>query len=150
MMSLLSTLSTLIRYVATEPDMSAFVKIGRDIIVGKGFAAKHWSGAVIFGREAIYICPNATQTAVMQGLDSGAMAAAGILGGALGGLIAGAVAGATKKNLASQANWKRQVIDLCDLPTEVRENPDWPLRERKRPVILLTRESVDKIERRGG
>src|SRR5258706_6977469 len=67
--------------------MKHHAKIGRDIIVGKGWGAKHWSGPVVFGRDAIYICPNASQAALIQGWDSGA-AAAGMLG-AIGGGLAG-------------------------------------------------------------
>src|SRR5580765_7517997 len=91
--------------------MKHYVKIGRDIIVGKGWGAKHWSGPVVFGQDAIYICPNASQAALIQGWDSGA-AAAGLLGA-----IGGALAGAVRKQDKAQPSWQGQVVDLRDLPS---------------------------------
>jgi len=124
--------------------MPNYIKIGRDIIVGKGLSAKHWSGAVVFSRDAIYICPNTSQAALTLGLDSGA-AAAGILGAVGGALVAVA-----RKQGDAQPSWKSQVVDLRDLPPEVISSPDWPVRKGKRPVIVLRRELVEKIERDGG
>ena len=126
--------------------MSNYVRIGRDIIVGKGWSAKHWAGPVIFGRDAIYICPNASQPALMAGIDSGASAMFGAVGGAVGAALAGAV---LKKGEA-QSGWQSQVVDLGDLPSDVLNGPDWPLRDSHRPVIVLKRESIEKIERAGG
>jgi hypothetical protein len=124
--------------------MSQYIKIGRDIIVGLGWSAKHWSGPVIFGRDAIYICPNASQAALIQGRDSGA--AAGEMLGAIGGALAGAVRTAGD----AQPSWKSQVVDLRDLPPDVVNSPDWPVRRSKRPVIVLRRELIEKLERNGG
>lgn len=124
--------------------MPSYIKIGRDIIVGKGLSAKHWSGPIVFGRDAIYICPNASQTAVMQGLDSGAVA--GVMLGAIGG----ALAGVARKQSDGQPSWKTQIVDLPDLPPDVTNSPDWPVRKRNRPVIILKRELIEKIERDGG
>ena len=124
--------------------MGNYIKIGRDIIVGKGWSAKHWSGPVVFGRDAIYICPNVSQAALIQGWDSGA-AAAGTLGA-----IGGALAGAIRKQGNAQPGWTSQVVGLLELPPEVINSPDWPVRKRKRPVIVLRREMVEKIERQGG
>ncbi len=124
--------------------MKHHVKIGRDIIVGKGWGAKHWSGPVVFGRDAIYICPNASQAALIQGWDSGA-AAAGMLGA-----IGGALAGVVRKQGEAQPTWQSQVVDLLDLPPDVINSPDWPVRKSKRPVIILRRELIEKIERAGG
>jgi hypothetical protein len=123
--------------------MKHYVKIGRDIIVGKGWGAKHWSGPVVFGREAIYICPNASQAALIQGWDSGAAAARML------GAIGGALAGAVRKQDEAQPSWQGHVIDLRDLPQDVINSPDWPIRKSKRPVIPLRRELVEKIERDG-
>jgi len=125
-------------------DMPRYIKIGRDIIVGKGLTAKHWSGPVIFGREAIYICPNASQVSVMQGLDSGPVA-----GGVLGA-IGGVLAGVARTQGDARPSWKSQLVDLRDLPPDVTNSPDWPVRKSKRPVIVLRRELVEKIERDGG
>jgi hypothetical protein len=124
--------------------MSTYIKIGRDIIVGKGWSAKHWAGPVVFGHNAIYLCPNVSQAALMQGWDSG-MAAAGMLGA-----IGGALAGAVQKKGDAQPTWQSQVVDLGDLPPEVVNSPDWPVRKSKRPVIVLRRELVEKLERQGG
>jgi hypothetical protein len=124
--------------------MPNYIKIGRDIIIGKGFSAKHWSGPVVFGRDAIYLCPNASQTSVMMGLDSAAVAAGAF------GAVAGAIVGLQQKPSDAQPTWKSQVVDLRNLPPEVINDPDWPLRKSKRPVIVLKRAVVEKIERDGG
>jgi hypothetical protein len=125
--------------------MLDYIKIGRDIIVGKGLSAKHWSGPVVFGRDAIYICPNASQVAVIQGLDSGA-AAAGMMLGAIGG----ALAGAARKQGDAKPSWNSHVVDLRELSPDVTGSPDWPVRKAKRPVIVLRRELVENIARNGG
>lgn len=124
--------------------MQNYVKIGRDIVVGKGFSAKHWSGPVTFSRDAIYICPNASEAALLMGFDSGAVA------GGLPGAVGGALAGAAQKRKNSQEAWKSFVIDLQSLPIEVLSHPEWPVKKKKRPVIVLTRDLVEKFERAGG
>jgi hypothetical protein len=122
--------------------MQNFYNVGRDIIYGKGFGAKHWAGAIIFSKDAIYVCPRASHAAVMIGFDSGA-AAAGMFG-AIGGAIAGTAA---KKN--DSASWQANVHDISELPKSVTGDPDWPLGVKKRPAIVLHRDAVEKIERRG-
>jgi hypothetical protein len=46
--------------------MANFYKVGRDIIYCQGVAAKHWAGAIAFGKDAICICPNSSYAAVMR------------------------------------------------------------------------------------
>jgi hypothetical protein len=123
--------------------MPNYIKIGRDIIVGKGFKAKHWAGPVVFGSDAIYICPNASRAAVVAGLDSGAV------GLGLFGAVGGAIAGLAKKGSDAPATWKNYIVDLPDLPAETLSDPDWPIRRKKRPVIVLRRDQIEKIERAG-
>jgi hypothetical protein len=124
--------------------MPDYVKIGRDIIVGTGFNAKHWSGPVVFGRDGVYICPNASHSAVVAGFDSGG-AALGMLFGAVGGLIAGLAS----KGSQAQTTWKDRIVDLPDLPADILSSPDWPVRKKKRPVIHLQRDQIEKIARVG-
>lgn len=124
--------------------MQNYVRIGRDIVVGKGFSAKHWSGPVTFSRDAIYICPNISEAALLMGFDSGAMA------GGLLGAVGGALAGAAQKRKNVQESWKSCVVDLQSLPSEVLSHPEWPVKKKKRPVIVLRRDLVEKIERAGG
>jgi hypothetical protein len=121
-----------------------YIKVGRDIIIGRGFSAKHWSGPIVFGRDAIYICPNASEAAVLAGMDSGA--AAGVLFGAIGGAIAAAMG----KAGPAQPDWTDCVVDLLSLPSEALASSDWPVRKKKRPVIVLDCAAVQKIERKGG
>jgi hypothetical protein len=125
--------------------MASFVKIGRDIIVGKGLSAKHWGGPVVFGRDAIYACPDITKWLLLQGHDSAASVA-----GAAFGLVGALVAGAAQRSTRSEDGWKSWVVDSMDLPTEVTGSSDWPLKKMDRPVIVLKREHVTKIERKGG
>ncbi len=125
--------------------MPNYIKIGRDIIVGKGFKARHWSGPVVFGRDGVYICPNASRWAVESGFDSGA-AAIGMVFGAVGG----AIAGIASKGTTVQTSWKERIVDLPKLPAEILSSPDWPVRKKNSPVILLPRDQIEKVERVGG
>lgn len=123
--------------------MPNFYRVGRDIIYGKGFGAKHWAGAIVFSKDAIYICPNASQAAVMSGFDAGA-AAAGLFGA-----IGGAIAGAAAKKTTASTTWKDHVKDISELPPAVTGDPDWPLGVKKRPAIVIQRDAVEKIEKKG-
>jgi hypothetical protein len=125
--------------------MPNFVKIGRDIVAGKGLSAKHWAGPVVFGRDAIYACPNITRWLLMQGHDSSASMA-----GALFGLAGVAVTSILQQSTKSENGWKDWVVDSTDLPRDVTSSPDWPVKKMDRPVIVLRRENVIKIERKGG
>ena len=64
------------------------------------------------------------------------------------GLAGQLVKGMVQKS--SQPDWKSQVVDLCDLPEEVLNNSDWPISKCKRPVIVLRREAVNRLEQSGG
>lgn len=46
-------------------------------------------------------------------------------------------------------NWRAQVVMLQDLPREITSNPEWPVNGAHRPVIVLKREQVTGIQRRG-
>jgi hypothetical protein len=48
------------------------------------------------------------------------------------------------------STWRDHVVDLRELPPDVLSNPDWPVRKSKRPVIVLDRKLVERIERDGG
>lgn len=124
--------------------MTEYKKIGRDIIIGKGFSAKHWSGPVVFSSQAVYLCPNASLAQVQLGVDSAALV--GGLFGAVGGAIAGTVSRLPKES----RRWSQQVIDMRELPVAILTAPDWPVRKRKRPVITIPRTEVQTIQRKGG
>jgi len=46
-------------------------------------------------------------------------------------------------------NWRAQVVPLQDLPHDVTSSPDWPVNGAHRPVIVLKREHVSGIRRKG-
>ena len=54
------------------------------------------------------------------------------------GAIGGALAGAVRKQAEVQPSWQSQVVDLRDLPPEVVNNPDWPVRKSKAPCHRVT------------
>jgi hypothetical protein len=122
--------------------MQNLIKIGRDIIIGTGLAAKHWAGSVVFGRDAIYVLPSASRISIMAGSDSAA-AGAGALLGIVGHVLA---AGLPK----GSQHWKACALDLQDLPREVTGDPGWPATGLWRTVIVLERAHVSGIERKGG
>lgn len=82
---------------------------------------------------------------VVDGLDSAAAAA-----GAVGPIIGEALACLARNQGGPQPSWNSQLVDLRDLPSDVVSSPDWPVRKRKRPIIVLRRELVESIEREGG
>ena len=98
----------------------------------------------MFGRQAIYLCPNASLAQVKQGIDSAALA------GGLFGAVGGAIAGAVSKSPKESQRWSQQVIDMRELPVAILTAPDWPVRKSKRPVITIPRMEVQKIQRKGG
>lgn len=125
--------------------MQSYVKVGRDIVVGKGFSAKHWAGPIIFGRDAIYLLPNDVSVkALKAGYDS-ASAAAGVLGGMIGGAIAGTMQAKAK----TKPTWQEHIAELKELSPNVRTSPDWPVKSDKRSVILIKRTDISKIVRSG-
>ncbi|MGA1796307.1 MAG: hypothetical protein ACMUIL_10665 [bacterium] len=126
--------------------MKSYFKIGRDIVVGKGFSAKHWAGPIVFGKEAIYLLPNGVSVKSLRAGYDSASAAAGMLGGIIGGAIAGALQGKDK----SKPTWQENIAEINKLPPEVLSDPDWSMKKGKRPVILIKKDDIDKFERSGG
>jgi hypothetical protein len=126
--------------------MKSYFKIGRDIVVGKGFSAKHWAGPIIFGKEAIYLLPNDVSVKSLRAGYDSASAAAGMLGG----MIGGAIAGAMQSKGRSKPTWQEHIVQINELPQNVLLNPDWPIKKGKRPVILIKKSDIEKFERSGG
>jgi hypothetical protein len=124
--------------------MPAFVKVGRDIIIGRGLRAKHWGGPVIFGPQAIYACPKTNHAAVVEVQAC----STSIAGAMFGGLSS--VAPATEEPSSTGFNWRAQVVALQDLPRDITSTPDWPVKGAHRPIIVLKREHVTGIQRKSG
>ena len=123
--------------------MPAFVKVGRDIIVGRGLRAKHWAGPVIFGSQAIYVCPKTNHAAVVE-----VQACPTSIAGAMFSGLA-SVAPPDEGSSTSGFNWRAHVVPLQDLPHDTTSSPDWPVNGAQRPVIVLKREHVTGIKRKG-
>ena len=49
----------------------------------------------------------------------------------------------------SDFNWRAHVVPLQDLPSDITSNPQWPVNGAHRPVIVLKREHVTGIKRKG-
>ncbi len=124
--------------------MRNFVKIGRDIVIGTGFSARHWTGQVVFGRNAVYACPNTTTISLRGGEDSTAHVAGAAFG--IIGLIFAAVLG---KKAGGPAKWKDAITNLRDLPREVTSCVDWPVNRTVGPVIQLNRSDITSVKQKG-
>jgi hypothetical protein len=123
--------------------MPAFVKVGRDIILGRGLRAKHWGGPVIFGAQAIYACPKTNHAAVVE-VQACPSSIAGAMFSSLSSIEAAADEAAN-----TGFNWRAHVVTLRDLPREITSSPNWPVNGAHRPIIVLKREHVTGINRKG-
>ena len=123
--------------------MPAFVKVGRDIILGRGLRAKHWAGPVIFGLQAIYACPKTNHAAVVEVQAC----PTSIAGAMFGGLASVETANDESANIGF--NWRAHVVTLRDLPREITSSPDWPVNGAHRPIIVLKREHITGLSRKG-
>jgi hypothetical protein len=123
--------------------MPAFVKVGGDIILGRGLRAKHWAGPVIFGAQAIYACPKTNHAAVVE-----VQACSTSIAGAMFGSLA-SVEPAREESTNIGFNWQAHVVMLQDLPREITGSPDWPVNGTHRPVIVLKREHITGIKQKG-
>src|SRR5580765_4636858 len=101
--------------------MAAFVKVGRDIILGRGLRAKHWGGPVIFGLQAIYACPKTNHAAVVEVQTC----PTSIAGAMFGGLSS--IEPAKDESPDTGFNWRTHVVILQELPREITNSPDWPV-----------------------
>lgn len=122
--------------------MPAFVKVGSDIIIGRGLRAKHWPGPVLFGAKAIYICPKTSFETVVEVQPHSNSIAGAMFGGPSRSQAAPAAA-------SGNFDWRAQVARLQDLPSEVTSNPDWRVTGLNRPVLVLNREHVTELKRAG-
>ena len=46
-------------------------------------------------------------------------------------------------------NWRAHVVTLRDLPREITSSPDWPVNGAHRPIIVLKREHITGLSRKG-
>ena len=122
--------------------MKQYRKVGWDIIVGTGFAAKHWSGAIVFSADAIYVSPNARFEAIANGYDSGIASA-----GAMFGLLGRAMVRLTRRHSQGNPEWMRHLTDVMNLAEAVTMHADWPLKRKKRAVIIIRRADVATIQK---
>jgi len=165
--------------------MDPFINIGQDIVIGKGFKAKHWTGPIIFGKDAIYLLPSGLYARgdktlaagygvpSMRSSELGYIIAAAIgvaysqigkagwfwgfavlvvLGPILNAIInkIGAKSSPNKASDSDSPRWQEHVITLSNLPPEITSNPEWPIKKGTRPVIVISRGDVDRIEHSSG
>ncbi|MCW0221130.1 MAG: hypothetical protein OJI67_22565, partial [Prosthecobacter sp.] len=74
---------------------------------------------------------------------------AGAATAGLFGAIGGAIAGVAAKKTNDTTTWKDHVKDISELSAAVTGDPDWPLGVKKRPAIVIHRDAVEKIEKKG-
>lgn len=123
--------------------MPAFVKVGRDIILGRGLRAKHWGGPVIFGAQAIYACPKTNHAAVVE-----VQACPTSIAGAMFSSLS-SIEPPGDEPAHTGFNWRAHVVMLQELPREITSSPDWPVKGAHRPIIVLKREHITGINRKG-
>jgi hypothetical protein len=101
-------------------------KIGNSFNVNKA----KWLGSVIASPEALYLLKEARQSAA---------AAAGVHGGLIGALVVGAISAAMQKPDETRS------CNYFQLPQEVRDHPDWPVKKQKKDVdvIVLPKQYVE-------
>lgn len=124
--------------------MPAFVKVGSDIIIGRGLRARHWAGPVLFGAKAIYACPKTNFETVVDVQPRSTSIAGAMFGGP------SRIESAGSASAAAGFNWQAHVARLQDLPTEVTTDQDWTVTGLNRPVLVLKREHVTELRRAGG
>ena len=98
---------------------------------------------MIFGLQAIYACPKTNHAAVVE-----VQACPTSIAGAMFGSLA-SVEGAGGESADIRFDWRAHVVTLQDLPREVTSSPDWPVKGVHRPIIVLKREHVTSISRKG-
>ncbi len=122
--------------------MKRYLKVGRDIIVGSGFAAKHWSGAIVFSADAIYVSPNLRLESAANGDDSGTASA-----GFMMRLLFGVDVPISIPPSNPKPEWMSHLTDVMNLSEAVTKHADWPLKRKKRAVIIIQRADVATIKK---
>ena len=113
--------------------MPDFVLLGRSFRAKGGLFANDYHARVIASKDAFYL------VVYLSPAESGAMLAGGM--GLIGGLMAAAGAALSDDRI------KRGVVKLSELPAEVTNHPDWPLRGVRKdyPVAVIPRAEVKQI-----
>lgn len=98
---------------------------------------------MIFGVHGIYACPKTNHAAVVE-VQACPTSIAGAMFGSLSSIEA-----AADEPANTGFNWRAHVVTLQDLPREITTNPDWPVNGAHRPIIVLKREHITGISRKG-
>jgi hypothetical protein len=98
---------------------------------------------VIFGLQAIYACPKTNHAAVVEVQTC----PTSIAGAMFGGLSS--IEPAKDESPDSGFTWRKHVVMLQELPREITSSPDWPVSGAQRPIIVLKREHITSISRKG-
>jgi hypothetical protein len=101
------------------PAQPVYRKIGGSFVVGKA----KWAGPVIASPDAIYLLKVSRHN---TGAAAGAHA-----GGLIGALVVGAISAAFQKPDETKS------CKYFELPREVREHPDWPVKKQKKDVDVI-------------
>jgi len=109
--------------------MPKYKVIARSFRFGRNVHEGDYYGPVIASRDAFFLVIDQTP----------AEAYLGAVGGLVGALIAMAVSGGVNK--------QHDVLqfDYRELPRRITEHPDWPIRRKKGPVVVVPRQAVDRI-----
>ena len=112
-----------------DPAQSVYRKIGAAFTVGK----VKWAGHVIASPDALYLLKVSRHNA---GAAAGAHA-----GGLIGALVVGAISAAFQKPDETKS------CKYFELPREVRDHPDWPIKKQKHDidVIVLPKPFVEGL-----
>ena len=111
------------------PPQSFYRKIGGSFTVGK----VKWIGAVIASPDALYLLKGQRQTAAATGAAHF---------GLVGALVGHAISKAFEKPDETKS------CKYFELPREVREHPDWPVKKQKKDVdvIVLPKPFVEGLK----
>jgi hypothetical protein len=112
--------------------MPEYMKISSSgIRIGKKTSGLY-SAVSIASAEAFFLLIG--QNAMRMGMEAG--------GGALGALLGIALDKLRKKQPLVEAGESVVETTLDDLPEEITDHPDWPIRRHEGPVIVIPREAV--------
>lgn len=99
---------------------------------------KPYPGAVVVSRDTFYFA------VCRELIAAGASAAGAPLFGALDGVLAKSM-GTENRTFLPQPASGVQEVNLTDLPEEIVDHPDWPVKFHEGPVIVVPREAVQSL-----
>src|SRR5687768_15168385 len=114
--------------------MPRFMQISKAFRIGQS-PTKNYSGIAVASADAFFLIVGSNALATGLGLSGG------LVGGFLAGVLHKAVPGRYLPGAASDLT----ETDLAELPVEVTGHPDWPVKSRKGPVIVVPRPAIRSV-----